>query len=71
MFNALGKKVRSRKFVITRADNLPYSMYLTKNGLCTYQLERAYKFKTEAEAEVDAEYFRKLYPRFTWKIERE
>ena len=70
--NAFGKRVKRRMFVITRADPLlprPYCTYLCKNGFRGYQLERAATFKTEGEAEKEAEYFRATYPRFTWHVE--
>ena len=71
--NAFGRAVKQKRWLITRADPLsprPYSSYLTKNGLCGYRLERAATFRTEREAEEEAAYFRRVYPRFCWTVER-
>jgi hypothetical protein len=75
LHNAHGKKVKRRRFVISRADPLATGprpcMYLTKNGLCTYHIGRAVIYKNADEAQLDLEYFQNTYPRFTWTIEPE
>lgn len=75
LYNAFGKPVKRKRFVISRADPLAIgprpSMYLTKSGLCTYDHGKAVKYKSETEAQPDLEYFQRIYPRFTWKIEGE
>ena len=65
---------RKRKtWVVTRSDPLlprPYSVYLTGNGLFGYRLERAARFKTERDAEQEADYYRTTYPRYEFRVER-
>lgn len=73
-YNAFGKKVKAHRWIITRTDPLlpmPYSTYLCVNGFCGYHLERAARFKSEAEAEREVAYFRTTYPRYKWTVERE
>jgi len=72
--NSLGKRVKKRRFIITRSNPTsprPYSEYLGKSGFCTYDHAKAARYKSAADAQDEIDYFQRVYPQFVWKIETE
>ncbi len=71
-YNAFGKKVKRRYYVITREDPLsprPYSTYMTPEELGSFQLDRAQKFWAQETAQWRQEDLSRKYTRYRFAVE--